>query len=573
MSQDAAHDVAQGGDSNKIGVIAATFMVAGNMMGSGVFMLPANLAAYGSISLIGWLLTSVGAVALALTFAKLANIDPAAGGPYAYTRKAFGDYMGYQTNMVYWVANVIGNVGLAVAGIGYLTHFVPALKNPYVAAFAQLFVIWLFAWANMLGPRLVGRIQSFTTIMALIPIIATALLGWFWFKPELFSAGWNVTGQSDVSAVGGTLNFTLWAFIGVESASVSAAVVRNPRRNVPIATISGVILAGVCYILSSSVIMGMIPNKALVASSAPFADAARIALGDTAANAVALCAALGCLGSLAGWTLLVGQSAKAAADDGLFGNVFSRVNRKQVPAAGLFIVALIMSLMVLGTISPGASQQFGKLASIAVILTLLPYIYSCIAVKVLGYKVLPPNQYLLYIIIGFVGAVYCMTALIGSDGSQTRWSLIFVIATIVLYSAAITRKREIEEGHVHTGGVSPQWIRWLTLVVTIAVLAVTFWLTVEDRHSTQKRRAPLPRHLIEESAPAPQAPPAAVAPESLPPALSGALSAPRPAADSCGVEAHAQAAVSGADATASGGVTPASGFSGISRSGNFKECL
>lgn len=565
MAQDAAQTAAQS-DSNKIGVIAATFMVAGNMMGSGVFMLPANLAAYGSISLIGWLLTSVGAVALALIFAKLANIDPAAGGPYAYTRKAFGDYMGYQTNMVYWVANVIGNVGLAVAGIGYLTHFVPAFKNPYVAAFAQLFVIWLFAWANMLGPRLVGRIQSFTTIMALIPIIATAVLGWFWFRPELFSEGWNVTGQSDVSAISGTLNFTLWAFIGVESASVSAAVVRNPRRNVPIATISGVILAGLCYVLSSSVIMGMIPNKALVTSSAPFADAARIALGDTAANAVALCAALGCLGSLAGWTLLVGQSAKAAADDGLFGNVFSRVNKKQVPAAGLFIVALIMSLMVLGTISPGASEQFGKLASIAVILTLLPYIYSCIAIKVLGYKVLAPNQYLLYIIIGFVGAVYCMTALIGSDGSQTRWSLIFVIATIVLYSAAITRKREIEEGHVHTGGVSPQWIRWLTLIVTIAVLAVTFWLTVEDRHSTQKRRAPLPRHLIEESAPAPQTPPAAIAPESLPPAVSGVLSGPGAAAARCSVDAPAHAAVSGADAQASGLFeTP--------RSGNFKECL
>lgn len=599
MSQVATQSAASGAaqnDGDKIGVVAATFMVAGNMMGSGVFMLPANLAAFGSIALVGWLLTSVGAVALALTFSKLANIDPAAGGPYAYTRKAFGDYMGYQTNMVYWVANVIGNVGLAVAGIGYLTHFVPALKNPYVAAFAQLFVIWLFAWANMLGPKLIGRVQSFTTIIALIPIIGTAILGWFWFRPGLFESVWNVTGQSDVSAIGGTLNFTLWAFIGVESASVSAAVVKNPRRNVPIATISGVVLAGICYILSSSVIMGMIPNKALLVSSAPFADAARVALGDTAANAVALCAALGCLGSLAGWTLLVGQSAKAAADDGLFGNVFSRVNRKQVPAAGLFIVAVIMSLMVLGTISPGASEQFGKLASIAVILTLLPYIYSCIAIKVLGYKTLAPNQYLLYIIIGFVGAVYCMTALVGSDGSQTRWSLIFVIATIVLYSAAITRKREIEEGHVHTGGVSPQWIRWLSLVVTIAVLAVTFWLTVENGHP-QKRRAPLPRHLIETTVPAQQAPagivnpgagadavpgthPGAsadvpVTPSGTQPGAQSSLSGTGVAVEQCSVEAHqaheASRAVAGAAAAAAGrqadiSATPVS-------SDNLKECL
>ena len=161
-------------DSNKIGVVAATLMVAGNMMGSGVFMLPANLAGIGSIALLGWLITCVGAIALALTFAKLASIDPAAGGPYAYTRKAFGDYMGYQTNLIYWLANVIGNVGLAVAGIGYLTHFFPTLKNPLIFALAQIFVIWLFTYANMLGPKLVGRVQSVTTIFALFPILGMA---------------------------------------------------------------------------------------------------------------------------------------------------------------------------------------------------------------------------------------------------------------------------------------------------------------------------------------------------------------------------------------------------------------
>lgn len=502
------------GNSNKIGVVAATFMVAGNMMGSGVFMLPGNLAAFGSISLIGWILTCFGAVALALTFAKLTSVYPAAGGLYAYARKSFGDYMGYQTNLIYWLANVIGNVGLAVAGIGYLTYFAPTLKNPWIAAFAQLFVIWFFAWANMLGPKLVGRIQSVTTSVALVPILGVALLGWFWFNPELFSSVWNVTGKSDMSAIGGSLNFTLWAFIGVESASVSAAVVENPRRNVPIATISGVILAGVCYVLSCSVIMGMIPNKELVVSSAPFADAVRLALGDTAGTIVALCAAVGCLGSLAGWTLLVGQTAKAASDDGLFGKIFSRVNKKDVPSSGLFIVACIMSVMVLGSISPNASQQFGKLASIAVIMTLLPYIYSCIGIKVIGYKQMSNNQYLLYVVVGIIGAIYCMTALVGSDGSQVRWSLIFVLATIIFYSAAITRKRDIEEGRSVVGGVSPVWVRWVSLAITVAVLFVTFWLTVEH-HPAHPRREPLPRHLIEQQAPEKAPAPTAVQQSSL----------------------------------------------------------
>ncbi|WP_249043642.1 amino acid permease, partial [Burkholderia territorii] len=261
-------------------------------------MLPANLAATGGIAIFGWLITVVGAVSLALVFAKLAAIDPAAGGPYAYARKSFGPYIGYQTNLIYWLANVLGNVGLAVAGLGYLTHFFPMLRDPLVFALAQIFVIWLFTYANILGPNVVGRVQSVTTIFALVPILGMAVFGWFWFSKDVYLAGWNVSGTSSFGAIGATLNFTLWAFIGVESASVSAGVVENPSRNVPIATVGGVVLAAVCYVLSSTVIMGMIPNKALLASSAPFADAARLALGDTAANAVAICAALGCLGSL-----------------------------------------------------------------------------------------------------------------------------------------------------------------------------------------------------------------------------------------------------------------------------------
>lgn len=469
-------------DSGKIGLVPATLMVAGNMMGSGVFMLPANLSAIGSIALIGWLLTVVGAVALALVFAKLSAIDPAAGGPYAYARKAYGDYMGYQTNLIYWLANVVGNVALAVAGLGYLSHFFPALKVPIVMAFGSIAIIWFFAYANILGPKVVGRLQSFTTVFALVPIFGMALFGWFWFKPEIFSSAWNVSGQSSPNAVMATLTFTLWAFIGVESASVSAGVVANPSRNVPIATVGGVVLASVAYVLSSSVIMGMIPNKELIASSAPFADAARLALGDFAGSTVALCAAVGCLGSLAGWTLLVGQSAKAAADDGLFPGIFAKVNKRGVPSLGLVIVAVIMSVQVLATMSPTASQQFGKIASIAVIMTLLPYIYSCIAIKVLGYGKMPHGQYTFFVAAGLAGAVYCMIALVGSDGEQTRWSLIFVIATIVFYSASITRKRDLEEKHIHPGGVAPVWVRYLALVVTVVALIVMFWLSV-GRHS------------------------------------------------------------------------------------------
>ena len=444
-------------ENNKIGLIPAILMVAGNMMGSGVFMLPANLAGIGSIAIIGWLVTVVGAIALGLVFAKLTEISTAAGGPYAYARKAFGDYMGYQTNLVYWLANVIGNVGLAVAGLGYLTPFFPALRDPLVMALAQIAVIWFFTYANILGPKIVGRMQGVTTTIALFPIIGVALLGWFWFNPETYMQGWNVSGESSLSAIGMTLNFTLWAFIGVESASVSTAVVKNPTRNVPIATVVGVLLAAVCYVLSSSAIMGIIPNKELIVSSAPFSQAVSIALGPVAGKVVAVCAAIGCL-----------------------------VNRRGVPSAGLAIVAAIMTLQVLATMSPTASEQFGKIASIAVIMTLLPYIYSSVAIKILGREKMSDREGLFYTIVGLIAAVYSLAAMIGSNSEQTRWALIFVISTIIFYELSVNRKIEIKEKHLKPGGCCvPRWVRYMTLAITILALIAMFWVSVGD-YSSQK---------------------------------------------------------------------------------------
>ena len=471
-------------EKNKIGLIPATLMVAGNMMGSGVFMLPANLAAIGSIAIWGWMITLVGAIALALVFSKLAQIQSVAGGPYGYAKNAFGDYMGYQTNLVYWLANVVGNVGLAVAGVGYLTMFFPSLKDPLVSALAQIGIIWLFTYANILGPKTVGRVQSFTTMFALFPIIGMALFGWFWFNADTYMAGWNVSGDSDISAIGMTLNFTLWAFIGVETASVSQAVVKNPMRNVPIATVAGVIIAAICYVLSSSAVMGIIPSKELIVSNAPFSQAVSVALGDTAGKIVALCAAIGCLGSLAGWTLLTGQTAQAAANDGLFGNVFARTNDKGVPSAGLAIVAGIMTVQVLATMSPTASEQFGKIASIAVIMTLLPYLYSSVALKILGRNKMPSRQRIFYTFVGLTAAIYSMVAMIGSDGNQTRWALMFAVATIIFYEMAVNRKLDIAENHAKVGGFVPSWVRTLTLVMTIGALVAMFWISVGRHRQT-----------------------------------------------------------------------------------------
>jgi arginine:agmatine antiporter len=420
-------------DTRTVGVFPAIFMVAGNIMGSGVFLLPANLAATGGIAIYGWVVTLLGALALSLTYAKMSSLDQSAGGSYAYARRAFGPFIGYQTNFIYWIACWFGNIAMVVIGVGYLSYFFPILKEPVALTIVCVIVLWFFVFLNILGPKIMSRVQAVGTVFALIPIVGVAVLGWFWFHSDIYFDSWNVKDVSTLSAIQSTLSVTLWSFIGVESASVAAGVVKNPKRNVPIATISGVLLAAVCYVLSTTVIMGMIPNAQLQISASPFADAAKLALGDSAGALVSLCAAIGCLVSLGGWTLLAGQTAKAAADDGLFPPIFAKVNKTGTPVTGLIIVGVLMTIVQIFSMSPTAAKEFGIVADITVIFTVVPYLYVCAALLLLGHGHFAEKrtQYITIITIAFA---YCIWAVIGSGATQVMWTFVLLMVITAMYS-------------------------------------------------------------------------------------------------------------------------------------------
>ncbi|WP_316840316.1 arginine/agmatine antiporter [Pedobacter gandavensis] len=420
-------------NNKKVGLIPVMLMVAGNIMGSGVFLLPANLAATGGIAIYGWLVTIVGAIALSIVYAKISSIDHSPGGSYAYARRAFGPFLGYQTNMLYWVAAWVGNIAIVVVGVGYLSYFFPILKEPIPATISSIAILWAFVFINISGPRLMTKVQAVTTVLALIPIIGVAVFGWFWFKSSTYMEAWNVSGKDSLSAVQSVLNITLWAFIGVETASVVAGVVENPKKNVPIATVGGVLIAAVSYILSSTAIMGMIPNAELQVSSSPFGDAVAMALGKTAGAVVAFCAMLGCLGSVGGWTLVAGQTAKAAADDGLFPKIFGKVNKDGIPVTGLVIVGILMTILQLTTISPNAAKQFGVVSSITVIFTVIPYIYTCAALMLIGHGNLGEKRNAYIVIIG-VAFIYCIWSVVSSDSTTVLGAFVSVLITTALYA-------------------------------------------------------------------------------------------------------------------------------------------
>ncbi|EEQ07061.1 MULTISPECIES: arginine/agmatine antiporter [Yersinia] len=420
-------------DDQKVGLIPVTLMVAGNIMGSGVFLLPASLASTGGIAIWGWLVTIIGALALSMVYAKMSSLDDSPGGSYAYARRAFGPFLGYQTNVLYWLACWIGNIAMVVIGVGYLSYFFPILKEPMVLTITCVVVLWIFVGLNIVGPKMITRVQAIATSLALIPIVGIALFGWFWFKGEIYMAAWNVSGLGTFGAIQSTLNVTLWSFIGVETASVAAGVVKNPKRNVPIATVGGVLIAAVCYLLSSSAIMGMIPNAELRVSASPFGDAARLALGDTAGAIVSLCAAIGCLGSLGGWTLVAGQTAKAAADDGLFPPIFGKVNQSGTPVAGLLILGVLMTIFQISSISPNAAKEFGLVSSVSVIFTLVPYLYTCAALLLVGHGHLGSRANT-YVGITLIAFVYCIWAVVGSGAEEVMWSFVTLMVITALYT-------------------------------------------------------------------------------------------------------------------------------------------
>jgi arginine:agmatine antiporter len=432
--------------NRKIGPFLATALVASNMVGSGIFLLPATLAAVGSITLVGWVVATVGALLVAVTLARLGRISPLAGGPCAYTAEALGPYFGFQCTAIYWVSCWSGNIAIAVTATGYLSSFFPVLATPLASAAATSALIWLLTALNILGPRLVCQFESGAILLGLIPILLIATFGWSQFDSGLFQASWNVSHEPAMQAIPNSLVLVFWAFTGLESASVAAAVVENPQRNVPIATIGGVLVAAVVYIASCTVVMGLIPASTLAASTAPFADAAKLLFGSATGRFVGLMALLKTVGTLGGWILLTGQTSKAGADRGLFPTFFGRADRYGIPVPSLLLMAAVMSGVVFATMSPTIGEQFGKLIEVSTIFCLLAYIYSCIAIWKLDKPGPSSWVYIRYRVLAVAALLICAWVIAESDHSLLLLTAGTLLLTIPLYWLLIRPLRPAATG-------------------------------------------------------------------------------------------------------------------------------
>jgi APA family basic amino acid/polyamine antiporter len=412
-----------------LGFWAAVSLVMGNMIGSGVFLLPASLAAYRGLSLAGWVVSAAGAVMLALVFARLARQFPATGGPYAYTRHAFGDLAGFLVAWGYWLSIVATLAALAVAFVGYLDPFAPAIvRAPGRAAALAIAAVWLLIGVNVAGIWLAGRVQIVTTGLKLLPLAVVGIGGLFFFEPAAFSIPVSDTPAS--SQVVSAVTLTLWAFLGLECATIPAGSVRDPERTIARATVVGTVLAAAIYIVSTIGVMSLVAPDMLATSTAPFADGARALMGDTAAQLVALGAAISCFGALNGWVLVAGQLPMAAAADDLFPGIFARLSRRGTPARGMAVAGVLSSALVAMNYSRGLVDLFTFMILLATLSTLIPYAFCSLAVWLMPGQ---PRPFGSAAVVSALAFVYAMFAIGGAGAETVFYGFLLLFAGLPLY--------------------------------------------------------------------------------------------------------------------------------------------
>lgn len=420
-----------------LGFWMLTALVAGNMIGSGIFLLPASLAGYGSISIVSWVFTSLGAMLLALVFAKLSTVITKVGGPYAYCHAGFGDFIGFQVAYNYWIALWVGNAGIALAFVGYLGVFVPGLaSNSVLSCTTAIATVWLMTLINIVGVRRAGIVQLVTTILKLLPLLLIATVGLLYIDWNNLTAHFNISGKSNFMAISGGAALTLWSFIGLESATVPADDVEDAPRNIPRATIVGTLITSIVYILSTVAVMGVIPGEQLAHSTAPYADAARLMFGPIGSLLVATGAAISCFGALNGWTLLQGQVPLAAARDNLFLKSFAKESRFGTPAVGLLVSSVLITLLLLMTLSDNLVEQFTAIILLATLASLIPYLFTTMAeiiIYIKDPKAFKARHLKTTMTIAILASIYAFWAIMGAGEKTVFYGALLWFSSVPFY--------------------------------------------------------------------------------------------------------------------------------------------
>lgn len=431
-------------EQKKIGVWTSTSLVVGNMIGAGVFLMPSALASFGSISLIGWVFSALGAIVIAKVFASLSKLVPSSdGGPYAFSKAGLGDFAGFLVGWGYLISVWTTNAAIAVSLVSALSTFFPILgQNAILSLSVGLAFLWLLTWVNTLGVFASGRVQLITTILKIVPLALVAVGGLIFLDVKNLLP-FNMSGTSSWQAITATTTLTFFAFLGIECATIPASSVENPGENISKATMRGVWIAAGIYLLSTAAVMGMIPAEALKISITPFADAAEKIYGHGAKYWVSAGAAIAAFGALNGFILVQGQMPFAMAKDKLFPAFFVQQNKKGVPVNGVVVSSLIITALMLMNQSKNLASQFKLLILLSTFFTLLPYLFTTVSYLIIRAKnatAFSKSKTFAAVLVSLAAFVFSMWMIIGAGQEIVYWGFIMLMMGVPFYVYMVYKK-------------------------------------------------------------------------------------------------------------------------------------
>jgi basic amino acid/polyamine antiporter, APA family len=403
----------------------ATALVMGVMIGSGVFLLPSQLAPFGWNGVAAWALSITGALALAYILARLTQKLPNAGGPTDFVAAAFGPVPGFMIGWSYWISNLVAMVTFAVAAISYLSIFAPVIgKTAYLPAALAVGLVILITAINLRGSRTAGAFQLVTMAIKLVPLVAVMIIIAVVLTDQGSAAIAPFPKEGlQFSAITSAATLTLWALTGFESASIAAGMVKNSEKNIPRATLLGTALTGFMYIIVCSGIALMLPMALAVNSDAPFTTFVEYFWARKPALLIGLFAAVSAIGAMNGTMVMQAELPQAMARRGMLPAWVAGVNARGIPVRALLLSSFLASLFVIFNASKSMGDLFAYLAKLSTSATL--WLYLACALAALRLHVARP--------VAVLGLIYALWALWGAGMSISALSFVLMLAGLPLY--------------------------------------------------------------------------------------------------------------------------------------------
>lgn len=449
MAKKNSQVIDNGGElKRELGLGAATAIVVGNVIGSGIFMSPASFARVTNpkVAIMAWIFTAIGSLLIALSFANLGSKMPKTGGPIVYTRAAFGDFAGFLIAWSFWIGAWVGNDAIITAFMSYVTYFFPSANNPMSAILICSAVIWIFTFVNIVSVKHVGKIGIISTILKVVVLVVFIFIAFINFNPSYM----NTISSPEVAGMGtlpAGIAIALWAFVGLESATVAGGEIKNPEKNIRRSTVFGILIIGIIYIVISIASMGAMDQASLAKSTAPMADIIDAATGASWGGPfIAIGAIISTLGAACGWLLTTARCAVGAAEDGLFPKIFKKVSPKyNTPVAALIINSICMNVLLLMNYIGSLQSVFDFMILLATLSFLPAYSFTAAAEIILLCKKSKEFSLINFLkssIFSLLAFAYSIYAIYGTGAEVVMYGFILMLVGIPVYVYMMMQKNK-----------------------------------------------------------------------------------------------------------------------------------